>query len=286
MPDGKQRDYTVCLLFTPDLKQVLLQRKAKTDFAGRLNGVGGKLEPGETPERCAVREIFEETGLDMAGRLVWAGTLDLAWNCDNHAERNDPSDPACRLYYFTGTIPDGQTPAAPAGGEELVMAGVGTVLRSDPGDPRFAGHGDLQCFLVESLHALGYEAPDAPAGRPAPYVGQELVLAGGMGRRSQGLRDAVVAKTGRKYFYVKTSPGQHEAYWLKFDLEDWSFAGDPNWTYRLYLDRDEYEAATAYRARMDAVSRYFRHAGGGPSPEGLARIHDVLAREGLLEGGT
>jgi mutator protein MutT len=29
---------------------------------------GGKLEPGETPERCAVREVLEEIGLHVAPR--------------------------------------------------------------------------------------------------------------------------------------------------------------------------------------------------------------------------
>jgi 8-oxo-dGTP diphosphatase len=31
--------------------------------AGRWNGLGGKLEPGETPEECAIREVHEESGL-------------------------------------------------------------------------------------------------------------------------------------------------------------------------------------------------------------------------------
>jgi 8-oxo-dGTP diphosphatase len=38
-------------------------KKANDMHAGKWNGLGGKLEPGETPEECAVREIYEESGL-------------------------------------------------------------------------------------------------------------------------------------------------------------------------------------------------------------------------------
>lgn len=30
---------------------------------GKWNGLGGKLEPGETPEECVIREVREESGL-------------------------------------------------------------------------------------------------------------------------------------------------------------------------------------------------------------------------------
>ncbi len=33
---------------------------------GKWNGLGGKFEPGETPEDCAIREIFEESGLKVS----------------------------------------------------------------------------------------------------------------------------------------------------------------------------------------------------------------------------
>lgn len=32
---------------------------------GKWNGLGGKLDPGETPEECAIREIREESGLQV-----------------------------------------------------------------------------------------------------------------------------------------------------------------------------------------------------------------------------
>jgi 8-oxo-dGTP diphosphatase len=40
-------------------------KKANDMHAGKWNGLGGKLEPGETPEECAIREIREESGLTV-----------------------------------------------------------------------------------------------------------------------------------------------------------------------------------------------------------------------------
>ena len=38
-------------------------KKENDMHAGKWNGLGGKFEPGETPEACAIREIEEESGL-------------------------------------------------------------------------------------------------------------------------------------------------------------------------------------------------------------------------------
>jgi 8-oxo-dGTP diphosphatase len=40
-------------------------KKENDMHAGKWNGLGGKMEPGETPEECAIREIFEESGLKV-----------------------------------------------------------------------------------------------------------------------------------------------------------------------------------------------------------------------------
>lgn len=43
--------------------QVLLLERVKEPFPGHWVAPGGKLEPGESPVECAVRELREETGL-------------------------------------------------------------------------------------------------------------------------------------------------------------------------------------------------------------------------------
>ena len=62
------------LLFVVKGDKVLLIRKKRGLGAGKINGPGGKLEVGETPLQCAVRETEEElcvraTGVVELGRL-------------------------------------------------------------------------------------------------------------------------------------------------------------------------------------------------------------------------
>ena len=40
-------------------------KKANDIHEGKWNGLGGKFERGETPEECAVREVYEESGLSI-----------------------------------------------------------------------------------------------------------------------------------------------------------------------------------------------------------------------------
>lgn len=48
------------LVFVLGEGRVLLIRKKRGLGAGKINGPGGRLEPGETPAHCAVREVQEE----------------------------------------------------------------------------------------------------------------------------------------------------------------------------------------------------------------------------------
>lgn len=60
------QSYVVGFLFSEDDKKVVLIRKDKPKWqAGLLNGVGGKIEAGESPHRAMIREFKEEAGLDI-----------------------------------------------------------------------------------------------------------------------------------------------------------------------------------------------------------------------------
>lgn len=52
------------LLFVIRDGQILLIRKKRGLGAGKINGPGGRLEPGETPVEAAVRETREELGVE------------------------------------------------------------------------------------------------------------------------------------------------------------------------------------------------------------------------------
>lgn len=55
---------TLCYL-KKDGRTLMLHRVKKENdiHEGKWNGLGGKFEPHETPEECAIREIREESGL-------------------------------------------------------------------------------------------------------------------------------------------------------------------------------------------------------------------------------
>lgn len=62
--DGRKT--SLCYL-ERDGRYLVLHRtkKAHDENGGKWIGVGGKFEPGETPDACALREVREETGLVM-----------------------------------------------------------------------------------------------------------------------------------------------------------------------------------------------------------------------------
>ncbi len=60
------RNYTHSVVFIKNEKdEILLGIHRRGPFVGKLNGFGGKLEPGETLVESAYREVQEETGLEI-----------------------------------------------------------------------------------------------------------------------------------------------------------------------------------------------------------------------------
>ena len=57
---------TLCYIRQNDAYLMLLRNKKEQDYnEGKWIGTGGKIEKGETPDECMLREVKEETGLTL-----------------------------------------------------------------------------------------------------------------------------------------------------------------------------------------------------------------------------
>lgn len=73
----KKLTYVVGFMFSADHSQLALIRKSKPEWqAGKLNGIGGKVDPGEDATAAMVREFFEESGVETTPRQ-WHHFLEL-----------------------------------------------------------------------------------------------------------------------------------------------------------------------------------------------------------------
>jgi len=97
------------LVFLTRADQVLLLRGApgKPLWAGKLNGLGGHLEPGETPLQSARREVLEEAGLQV-DTLILRAVVHITM----------PVPPGIILFVFVGEVSRSELVAS-AEGEPL-----------------------------------------------------------------------------------------------------------------------------------------------------------------------
>ena len=74
----QEQKYTVSFIFNSNYSKVLLVHKLSPEWQkGRVNGVGGKYEQGETAAQCVARETEEETALVIPEKeWVYIGTIE------------------------------------------------------------------------------------------------------------------------------------------------------------------------------------------------------------------
>ena len=83
---------TLCFVVKGD--EILMINRNKPPFMGLWNAVGGHIEDGETPEQSAIREIKEESGIDV--KSVELQSI-FTWNYDDETG-----------YVFTAKLDDGE----------------------------------------------------------------------------------------------------------------------------------------------------------------------------------
>ncbi|KAK7194841.1 NUDIX domain containing protein [Novymonas esmeraldas] len=104
MAAAPPREYTLC--FITHGSTVLLLNRLKAPWMGCWNGVGGKMEPGETPLACAHREVEEETydytpdtyAVRATGRMRWTVSGTHVGTCHMFLLELHAPPPASRTY--------------------------------------------------------------------------------------------------------------------------------------------------------------------------------------------
>lgn len=79
-PAGWNPDLLATLMFVVREGQILLIRKKRGIGAGKINGPGGKFEPGETPLQCVLREVKEELDIEVTDAREM-GVLNFSFRC-------------------------------------------------------------------------------------------------------------------------------------------------------------------------------------------------------------
>ena len=100
-------EYVLGFYFRRD--KVLLILKNHPDWqAGKLNGLGGRVEPGEDPRQAMHREFVEESGIDDALYARWCPFAVLqgeGWRVHVFAVRDDEATTPAREVTDTGEQP-------------------------------------------------------------------------------------------------------------------------------------------------------------------------------------
>jgi hypothetical protein len=89
-------------------------------------------------------------------------------------------------------------------------------------------------------------------------IGQKVYLAGvgNNARRTDNLKEAIITKIGRKYFYVYVSNREY-AYDINTYQQHYLPSDDSNGGYKLYFDKEAYETEKEKYALIDEIRKYF-----------------------------
>ena len=154
--DGWTPDERATLLFVVRDGRILLIEKHRGLGQGKINGPGGRLEPGETPRAAAIREAEEEirirpTGIRPAGELRFQFVDGYSihvyvFRADGFVGEPEPTAEATPLWADLDAIPYERM-------WEDDAVWLPLLLREQPFSGRFVFDGDL--MLTNELDLLG-----------------------------------------------------------------------------------------------------------------------------------
>ncbi|KAL1413267.1 hypothetical protein Q8F55_001022 [Vanrija albida] len=110
------RDFSLVFVIRDETERTVLLGKKKRGLGkGMFNGFGGKREPGETMQECAIRELQEECGLRVAREHMQPrGTLTIV----RPAAEESGATIVANIHLFTAR----QWQGAPVETEEMTPA--------------------------------------------------------------------------------------------------------------------------------------------------------------------
>ena len=112
LPIGKRQSkllkYTIC--FIKRGNDILMLNRKSAPEMGVWNGVGGKLEPGEPPLEGVLREVYEETGIELE-TATEKGTV--TWQADEQDNGG--------MYAYLAEVPENFTYVTPKATDEGIL---------------------------------------------------------------------------------------------------------------------------------------------------------------------
>ena len=133
--------YTLC--FIRKGNQILMLNRLYPPNMGKWNGIGGNIRHDETPHQGAVREIFEETGIQVE-RAELAGTV--TWITDKETSG---------MYVFIASVSSSFHYPTPVKAEEGILDWKDIEWILHPNNQGMASH--IQQILPGMLSGERYE---------------------------------------------------------------------------------------------------------------------------------